>query len=414
MTLPFFTCSAFCGLVLGAHVGLPVPTGPHQVGCLAYHWTDTNRPEPFSEKTEAKREVMVYVWYPAEVERDAPRAKYLPDFKAIEKCAGEGEMRDLLGASYATVKAGNLSTHAANDAKMSSDKKQYPVLLFSPGFGEFSLTYSAVLEDLASYGYVVVAIEHPYDATCVVFPDGRSIPFAQERWDKAKKEAASMMAYYGSRVEAWAADTRFVLNRLERFDRAPLAGRLDFQRVGIFGHSVGGMTAARVCELDTRIRAGMNQDSDFEGKPYMPGSSAKNIKQPFLFFVSRHSFFQHMPAPTDKELAAQKLTREEFNRLIGQFDKNQEEALASMPGGSYRVAVVVPSFNHRSFIDAALLKAGDDQKAVTENMRNLKIVRTYTRAFFDKHLKDIKKTSLDEIMMHNEGVRVDRFGPGSR
>jgi len=414
MMPPLFTFSAVCGLALGANVDLPAPTGPHQVGLVAYHWTDPSRPEPFSDKKSEQREVMVYVWYPAEVQPDAPRVKYLPDFAAIEKCAGEAEMKGLLGASYLTVKAGKLLTHSVKDVKMSSDQKQYPVLLFSPGFGELCLTYSAVLEDLASHGYVVVAIDRPYDATCVLFPDGRSIAFAQERWDKAKKETDTMMSYYGSRIETWVADTRFVLNRLERFDRAPLAGRLDFERVGVFGHSVGGMTAARMCELDARVRAVMNQDSDYQGKPFMPGSSAKNIKQPFLFFASRHSFFQRVPAPTDKALAAQKLTREESDKLVAQFNKNQEEALTAMPGGSYRVAVVAPSLNHRSFIDAALLKAQDDPKAVTENVRNLKIVRTYTRAFFDKHLKDMKNTPLDETTIRDEGVSVERFGHGSR
>jgi predicted dienelactone hydrolase len=398
----------------GTQVELPAPTGPFAVGRIAYNWTDFSRPEPFSLQTGAHREVMVYVWYPADVGRTAQPAPYFPDFPAIEKCAGEADIKSLLGAGYVPVKSGKLRTHSVENAKLSSSSKQYPLLVFSPGFGEYSLTYGAVLEDLASHGYVIAAIDHPYDASCVVFPDGRAIPFAQERWDAAKKQLDSMMAYYGSRINEWAADTRFVLDQLIRYNRtphlgAPFARHLDLQRIGAFGHSVGGMTTVRACELDTRFRACMNQDSDYDGKPFMPFSSANNIKQPFLFMVSTHSYYKHVPAPTAEQLSAQKLTLDDFNKLIQGYDRNQGEALASMPGGSYRVAVETPDFTHRSFIDATLLKSSDDPSAVARNLQNLRIVRAYTRAFFDKYLKGQKNSLLDQKSRLDPRVRVDRF-----
>jgi dienelactone hydrolase len=395
-------------------VELPAPTGPLAVGRIAYHWTDSSRGEPFATTPGAYREVMVYIWYPANAQPNAPTLPYLQSFASLEKCAGETEMKNLLGAAYVSVKSGELRTHAAQDANISTSSKQYPLLVFSPGFGEYSLTYSAMLEDLASHGYVVAAIDHPYDGACVVFPDGRSIAFAQEKWDAAKKQLDSMMAYYGSRIEVWAADTRFALNQLTRYNKmlslkAPFAGRLDLQRIGVFGHSVGGMTAFRAGELDNRFRAIMNQDSDYQGKPFMPNSSAKNIKQPFLFFVSQHSFYKHVPALTDEQLKAEKLTRAEFNKLMDEYDKNQEDALANMSGGSYRVAVETPLFTHRSFIDTALFKVRDDPTKMAQSLKNLEIVRAYTRAFFDKHLKSMKKTLLDETTAHDSGVSVNQY-----
>jgi hypothetical protein len=400
----------------GIKAELPAPTGQLPVGRIAYHWTDSSRTEPFSTTNRANREVMVYVWYPANAQSNAPTSPYFQDFASLEKCVGEAETKKLLGIAYESVKSGTLRPYAVQNAKISSSSKKYPLLVFSPGFDEQSLTYSAMLEDLASHGYVVAAVDHPYDATCVMFPDGRSIAFAQEKWDAAKKQLKSMMAYYGDRIEVWAADTRFVLDQLIRYNNtqslsAPFAGRLDLQRVGVLGHSVGGMTAFRVGELDGRFHAVMNQDSDYQGKPFMPNSAAKNMRQPFLFFVSKHSFFKHVAPPSDEVLKAEKMTREEFMKLFEGYDKNQEESLASMSGGSYRVAIETPRFTHRSFIDTTLFKADNDATAMTQHLKNLLLIRAYTRAFFDKHLKGMSKTLLDEPTLQNSEVLVNRYGP---
>ena len=51
----------------------------------------------------------------------------------------------------------------------------WPVVLFSPGFGVERGLYASLTEDLASHGYVVVAIDHPGDAEIVEFPDGHLV-----------------------------------------------------------------------------------------------------------------------------------------------------------------------------------------------------------------------------------------------
>src|SRR5205823_4443949 len=49
-------------------------------------------------------------------------------------------------------------------------------------------------------------------------------------------------------------------------------------RVGVFGHSFGGATAAEACRLDRRCKAG----ADLDGTPYGPVARA-GLPQPFLF-----------------------------------------------------------------------------------------------------------------------------------
>ena len=51
----------------------------------------------------------------------------------------------------------------------------WPVVLFSTGYGIERQLYTGLVEDLASHGYVVVAIDHPHDANIVSFPDGHTV-----------------------------------------------------------------------------------------------------------------------------------------------------------------------------------------------------------------------------------------------
>src|SRR6185503_15952342 len=134
-------------------LALPAPTGPSKVGRTRLEWTDASR----------GRTIVAYVWYPTD-DAHAPRAAYFPEFARIEAAIGEKQMKDELGASYDRIKAQPVQSYALADA---APKGRAAAIIFSHGFGETSLTYAALLEDLASHGYVVFGIEHPGDAYAV-------------------------------------------------------------------------------------------------------------------------------------------------------------------------------------------------------------------------------------------------------
>jgi predicted dienelactone hydrolase len=412
----------------GLEVRLPAPAGPFAVGRVAYHWTDPSRPEPLSAQKGAHREVMVYVWYPADTSQNASQtAPYLPDFPAAQKEVREADLRDMFRpASYSTLeKSGLPHTHTVENARMPSSAAKYPLLVFSHGWGNPTLLYTAELEDLASHGYVVAAIEHPYDTTFTIFPGGRIVLFAQEKYDTEVKKPHGYIDYAFARVEVMAADTRFVLDQLTRYDKmpslhAPFAGHLDLRRIGAFGHSIGGMASARAAQIDNRIRACIDQDSiDDRGSPFTvfaPGKSP--LEPPFLLFIGPSSdiFSARALHPSDTDLAAQKLTRAAYDAIIQKQQKQQNELLASVRGGSYRVLLVdIPGFTHRSFSDLPLL-AADDTAKMTESLRNFRLAQAYTRAFFDRYLKDRKETLLDLSAgdSSDSSVKVERFGPASK
>jgi hypothetical protein len=66
-------------------------------------------------------------------------------------------------------------THAAIDAPPAASAPRFPVLLFSAGFIAIPSTYTALIEDLASHGYAVLHVVHPYEATAVRLSGGRTV-----------------------------------------------------------------------------------------------------------------------------------------------------------------------------------------------------------------------------------------------
>lgn len=81
-----------------------------------------------------------------------------------------------------------------------------------------------------------------------------------------------------------AGDIQFVLDELEKFNAGNdptglFNGRLDLDRVGVFGISTGGATAAEVLSTDPRFKAGANLDGTLRGD-----TPDATISQPYLQF----------------------------------------------------------------------------------------------------------------------------------
>ena len=110
---------------------------------------------------------------------------------------------------------------------------------------------SAQASDLASHGYVVVGIDVPGETVAVDLGDGQLVRLSPAL-DHASEESIALRSR----------DLRFVLSRLGSLQGV---GRLDLQRVGAYGHSNGGATAAHAMDLDRRIRAGVNIDGSMWG-----------------------------------------------------------------------------------------------------------------------------------------------------
>jgi pimeloyl-ACP methyl ester carboxylesterase len=87
-------------------------------------------------------------------------------------------------------------------------------------------------------------------------------------------------------VRRWVDDEKLVLDRLNALSSKTAAGKLaaslDLARIGVLGHSMGGVTAGQFCVEDRRCRAGLNLD----GIPQYGTMIDTTMPVPFLMVYS--------------------------------------------------------------------------------------------------------------------------------
>jgi dienelactone hydrolase len=242
----------------------PEPTGLYAVGTSTLLLVDESREELYSGKSGEPRRIMVQIWYPAETERGAEAAPWLENMDVM----GPAIARSLGLPGFFLEHIKYAKVHAIQDAPISGAQAQYPLILFSHGWGGFRAQNTYQVEELASHGYVVAAPDHAYGAIASVYPDGsvalnnpKALPYDEEFSDFEYLTAAQTLG------EQWAGDLSFILDTLEKLDPDDPAGqltnRLDFTRVGVMGHSTGGGAAIQFCGTDARCQAVLGMD------PYM-------------------------------------------------------------------------------------------------------------------------------------------------
>jgi predicted dienelactone hydrolase len=384
---------------------LPAPTGPFSVGRVTVYWKDDSRTEPLSA-THETRELMVDIWYPSESPQGTVAA-YL-DVAGYERALGADGFQRYFGNATESIKKG-VQTHAVLGTRYAQSAGRSAVLIFSPGGGMVREAYAAQLEDLASHGYVVAAISHPYDAIVTIFPDGKFIAYSDKRWPVTPSLEGEANL---NQVKWHANDIRFVLDELTRTNldgtsSLPFAGHLDLDRVGAFGHSFGGIAAAHACQLDRRFKACLNEDGVVAKRPLFLDGHGWAMDQAFMLIL-------HDPPTrplTDEQVAQMKMPRQRIEALVRKLDADQEAALRNTGRGSYRVRLRSEKVSHMDFSDLPVLAASDRVNA--EKLFDiLATVRSYTLAFFNQYLRGVNSELLKETAPKNEFVdAVQRFEP---
>lgn len=117
------------------------------------------------------------------------------------------------------------------------------------------------VEELASQGYIVLGIDHTFDAAATVFPDGRT----------AYVQSVNLTDFdeRDCHIKLWKEDVTFVLDQLEKLNQNDetgfFTGKIDTSRIGMFGYSYGGATAAQILAEDSRVKAAIDMDGTLYG-----------------------------------------------------------------------------------------------------------------------------------------------------
>lgn len=199
------------------------------------------------------RRLMTTVWYPASA-RSAPAPLTR---EPAQIATGLGQAFGVPAAAPFLQHLRYVKVTASTDAPAAA--RTFPVLVFSPGLTGLRLQSSETFQDLASHGFVVVALDHTDAAAVTVFPDGEVRPFNLARFgirpDQTERSTELLLPH-------WMNDQRAAYDALASWNvsDALLGGHLDLGRVASFGHSFGGVTAVEVCRVEPRCRAAANLD----------------------------------------------------------------------------------------------------------------------------------------------------------
>jgi predicted dienelactone hydrolase len=348
----------------GTEVTLPTPTGSFAVGRVNFAWADGAHIDTLAPVPGTRRELVVWLWYPSLAgQSNVVMDDYLP---AAWRAADE-RARGILISKFLTRDLSLVRGHSISNADVSPQQRSYPLVILRSGASGSVTDYSTLAEDLASHGYIVAGFDAPYRTRVVVFPDGRVM--ARTPDNDPDVISASRI---NELLAAWTADTSFVLDQLERLNKSDpsgkFTGRLDLTRVGIFGHSLGGATAAQFCHQDSRCKAGI----DVDGAP-MGSVIQEGIHQPFMFLLSDHS--------------------QDTNPESRQIKADIQSIYARLPPDG-RLRVMIRGGNHFSFSDDAVLKSHILRRTLSilgmlriDGRRQLDVTTYCVHSFFDAHLK---------------------------
>lgn len=189
---------------------------------------------------------MVQLWYPArQSPAGTPRAQYLGRTQDEARTVSAALARGVGLPGFLVDGVPHARSRSVFDAPVAGGGGRFPVVLFSPGSGGVRTQNTAWAEELASHGYLVAALDHPYDSAAVVLADGRTVTTETSSSGDADQDEQLAAGWTAVR----AADLGFVLTQLDGLDRAgsddPLTGRLDTGRAAVTGHSMGAPPRSR-------------------------------------------------------------------------------------------------------------------------------------------------------------------------
>ena len=283
----------------------PKPTGKYAVGTKTFTIYNT-RKDTLDAKGDSMRHIPARIYYPTSKDATAGLAKG----KALSRSEAAGiKMLFKIPLNYDKMEAaGENDSESYTDAPFIEGKK-FPLIVFNHGYFSYIEGNSLLLIELASHGYVVLSVGHPYEGTGTDYDDGtytiadKSLankmyhPFlggimAAYKLTKFKgtlEEQAELFevfqnkycTFIGGRVDEWITDTNIAVEHAKK----EFAQILDLSNgIGIAGHSQGGAVAYKFCLTDPQYTCGINIDGGLFGdtkglimnKPFMQLSCHDN------------------------------------------------------------------------------------------------------------------------------------------
>lgn len=237
---------------------IPAPVGDFAVGAILLDVEDARPAEEMPDGLG--RTIEAQVWYPARGGSPGPRMPYFPRPAVLDRMLAQGyfSQPDVRLAEWA-----RMEVHALRNALPAVQAGGFPLLLFAPAAGIPFEQYTALLQELASRGFVVVAVA--------------------PRAARPSSFRRTSTGAYAEDPDQRAADLSLVLRRFVSATGsvAAIAQRADLTRAGALGHAAGGLVALRACGRE----AVLQRCASLDGAP-MDADRARPLPRPFLVLAS--------------------------------------------------------------------------------------------------------------------------------
>ena len=399
----FLTCTALLAYTFPVFT-FPRPTGSYEVGIAYFHLVDEQRIDPFLDPSTKKRELMVKVYYPAKKDDSKPFSRYFHNSPELLRLLTSGYGMPPFLFDHLTL----VKTNSKEDLELSDQEQSYPVILFSHGAGTTMEVQTSQSEDLASHGYVVVAIDHTYASAGTVFPD-RVVSAKEATTNFHMPEPAEII------TQIMADDVRFVIDKLNEMNEGKIdsrfTGKLNLDEIGIIGHSVGGAVAYNLAINDSRVKAAI----DLDGIVFITPQEGPKEAAAFLMLANDKYHIQAIESRSplmkkyeEMDDVEQKITIEIYGSreaYLEAYQRAQQNVLGltevlKTSGNLF----TIEGSDHMKFIDIGLFIGARPLREFigiggkTDPSRCLEITKAVTLAFFDQHLKGTTNASLESLL----------------
>ena len=252
------------------------PMGKYAIGTVSYWVTDPDREEIFITDKHQARQIPIQVWYPAEKTSQSDYAPYIPEATKVSEAISE-----LLHIPKALLYPLRFKrSNALEKAPVNKKKSQYPVLFYLTGLYGHRCISTFQIQELVSQGYIVVGIDCPMAVALATFSDGSTLQ-SQPRsvmnpmLNESLTEENPLLSYHGKTFEGgliayFAKDVSSVIDFLTTLNANDphhlLATKLDMDRLGAFGVSLGGVIVSEASWEDRRIKASLIMESPIPKK----------------------------------------------------------------------------------------------------------------------------------------------------
>ncbi|NXI40279.1 PAFA2 acetylhydrolase, partial [Galbula dea] len=245
-------------------LALPLGKGPHHVGCTDVMVGHT------------RQGLFLRLFYPCVPQAGAEQPLWIPRYEYCCGLADFTQHRRSWCAPLLSFALGSCRVPVSWNGSFKPQSRGYPLIIFSHGLGAFRTLYSSVCSELASWGFVVAALEHrDHSASMTYFCTAEA---GREQWIPYQEVPQGQKEFYfrNKQVHQRAEECVRAFRLFQDISRGKAVPNIlhqdfhlsvlkvsgiDLTKVSVMGHSFGGVTAVLALVKEPSFRCAVALDA---------------------------------------------------------------------------------------------------------------------------------------------------------